>query len=459
MTDFLIKGARGIFTALPGEAARTTGDIRVRAGKIAEIGALTPEAGERIVDASGCVVTPGLVNTHHHLFQSLMKGVTDGLDSPLFRWLRVVPYTYWDKLDEEALRVSAMVGMAELALSGATTIADHHYIFSDTYDFDPGDLLFDTASKFGVRFAFCRGGATMGRSFDDGRLKPIPTESLEAMLGSVEASAARWHDASPDSMRRVVLAPTTPTFSLDPGELREMAATARAKGLRMHTHLSETTDYDAWTESKYGKRPIHWMGEQGWLGPDVWFAHLTTADDSEVRALYETGAGMAHCPQANARLGSGVAPADKLSRLGGNVSLAVDGAAANEAADMASALYAAFTVHRATKGAGAVSADDVLRWATAGGAKVLGLGAIGTIEPGKSADLAIFDLSNPRYLGQHDPYASPVISAGQAQVRHSFVQGREIVRDGKLPWLDMGKLAEDANRIVARMSAQVAAQG
>lgn len=457
MTNFLIKGARGIFTGLADNRARTTGDIRVRGGVIAQIGALAPEPGEKIVDASGCVVTPGLVNTHHHLFQSLMKGVSDGLDSNLFRWLRVVPYTYWDKLDEEALRVSAMVGMAELALSGATTIADHHYIFSDAYDFDPADLLFDTASKFGVRFVFCRGGATMGRSFDEGRIKPIPTEPLAKMLASVEKSAGRWHDASPDSMRRVVLAPTTPTFSLDEGELREMAQTARSSGLRMHTHLSETSDYDAWTESKYGMRPIHWIGKQGWLGPDVWFAHLTTMDDSEIQALYETGTGMAHCPQANARLGSGVAPADKLSRLGGNVSLAVDGAAANEAADMTSALYAAFTVHRATKGAGAVAADEILRWATAGGAKVLGLDAAGTIEPGKSADIAIFDLTNPRYLGQHDFYASPVISGGQAQVRHSFVQGREIVRDGKLPWLDMEQLAADANRIVARMAAQVVA--
>ncbi len=162
--------------------------------------------------------------------------------------------------------------MAELALSGATTIADHHYIFSDAYDFDPADLLFDTAQKFGVRFVFCRGGATQGRTFDEGRIKPIPTEPLEQMLASVEKSAARWHDPSPDSMRRVVLAPTTPTFSLDEGELREMAKTARAKGLRMHTHLSETSDYDAWTESKYGMRPIHWIGKNDWLGPDVWFA-------------------------------------------------------------------------------------------------------------------------------------------------------------------------------------------
>jgi len=167
-------------------AARGTGDVRVRGGVITDVGALTPKTGETIVDASGCLVTPGLVNTHHHLFQSLMKGVADGLDSNLFRWLCVVPYTYWDKLDEEALR---MVGMAELALSGATTIADHHYIFSDACDFDPAVLLFDTAQKFGVRFVFCRGGATQGLTFYEGRLKPISTEPLDKWL---HTSPSKW---------------------------------------------------------------------------------------------------------------------------------------------------------------------------------------------------------------------------------------------------------------------------
>jgi cytosine/adenosine deaminase-related metal-dependent hydrolase len=188
----------------------------------------------------------------------------------------------------------------------------------------------------------------------------------------------------------------------------------------------------------------------------VWFAHLTTADDSEVQALYETGAGMAHCPQANARLGSGIAPADKLSRLGGAVSLAVDGAAANEAADMISALYTAFSVHRAAKGAGALDPDTAMSWATSGGARVLGLDAVGLIEVGKSADIVLFDVSNPRYLGQHDPLAGPVISGGQAHVRASFVAGREIVRDGRLPWLDMEQLVADANAVVARLGAAIA---
>jgi cytosine/adenosine deaminase-related metal-dependent hydrolase len=452
MTSFLIKGARGILTGRKGEAARRHGDIRVVDGVIAEIGALAAQPGEKIIDGGGRVVTPGLVNTHHHLFQSVLKSVPAGINESLAKWLRLVPYTYWDKIDEEALRVSATIGMAELALSGATTIADHHYIFSKSYEFDPAEVLFDTADKFGVRFALCRGGATKGRNFDEDNTVPMPTETLDEMVDSITATAKRYHDGSDDSMRRVVFAPTTPTFSLEPEELRDLARASRALGLRLHSHLSETTDYDNYTMAKYGMRPVHWISQYEWLGPDVWFAHLVTCDESEVRVLYETGAGMAHCPQANARLGSGVAPADMLSKLGGNVSLAVDGAAANEAADMISALYTAFCVHRAAKGVDALDAETALEWATAGGAKILGLNSIGTIEVGKSADIVLYDLNAPRYLGQLDPLVGPIISAGDAHVRHSFVKGREIVRDGKLPWLDMEQLAADAARVTQRIA-------
>lgn len=452
MTSFLITGALGILTGVPGEQARASGDIRVREGRIAEVGRLAPKPGEQIVDASGCVVTPGLVNTHHHLFQSVLKAVPEGMNQPLAPWLRLVPYSYWDRLDEEAMRVAVTVGLAELALSGATTVADHHYFYSERYDFDPNEILFETAERFGIRFVLARGGATKARSFDDGRITPLPTEPLEAMLRDVEAVAARWHDPAPDAMRRVALAPTTPTFSLETGELREAAAAARAMGLRLHSHLSENLDYVRYTLAAFGQRPVPWLAEHGWLGPDVWFAHLVECDANEVQLLAETGTAMAHCPQANARLGSGIAPADALARAGGVVSLAVDGAAANEAADMISALYAAFSLHRAAKGADAMAAEEVLRWATAGGAAALGLPAIGTIAPGMAADLALFDLSHPRYLGQHDRLIGPVISGGQAHLRASFVAGREVVRNGRLPWLDMEKLAADAARVTARLA-------
>ena len=450
MTDFIIVNAEGILTGLAGGEARTSGNVRVRGGRIDSIGALSPESGERVVDASGCVVAPGLVNTHHHLFQSVLNSVPAGLKEALAAWLRLVPYTHWDRLTGPALKTAARIGIAELVLSGATTIADHHYFYSDLYDFDPGEILFGAAEEFGVRFVLARGGATKARRFDSNDITPLPTEPLEAMIASVGRDAKRWHDPAPDAMRRVVMAPTTPTFSLHERELRELAAAARAMGVRLHSHLSENMDYVTYTLENFGKRPVEWLAGHDWLGPDVWFAHLVECDEAEVRLLAETGTGMAHCPQANARLGSGIAPADLLHELGGTVSLAVDGAAANEAADMGSALYSAFLLHRAAKGVGAVMPETVLHWATAGGARVLGLDATGSLEPGKAADIAVFDLSEPRCLGQHDQMVSPVISGG-AKVRHSFVAGRTIVENGRIPWLDMAELAEDAKIAVDGM--------
>lgn len=452
MTQLLIKGAKGILTGLEGAGARRSGDIRIKNGVIREIGPLAAQSGEEVVDASGCVVTPGLVNTHHHLFQSVMKAAPQGINEALAKWLRVVPYRYWDKIDEEALRVSATIGLAELVLSGATTIADHHYLFSPQYDFDPIETLFETAGQFGVRFVLCRGGATKGRNFDGDNTTPMPMETVDQMIGAVGDAASRRNDPAPDSMRRIVMAPTTPTFSLEESELKEIAAAARGFGLRLHSHLSENTDYNNYTMAKFNMRPVDWIARHDWLGPDVWFAHLVTCDREEVRLLFETGTGMAHCPQENARLGSGIAPADILAEMGGAVSLAVDGAAGNEAADMITALYSAFTIHRAAKGVPSITAERALSWATTGGAKVLGLDAIGEIAPGKAADLVLFETHAPRYFGQHDPLVGPIISGGAPRIRRSYAAGREIIRDGIIPWLDLDQLAADAGRVVQRMT-------
>ncbi len=452
MTSTLIKGAIGIMTGLKGPAGRRTGDIRVAGGRIAALGDLSPLPGERVIDAAGCVVYPGLVSTHHHLFQSMLKGIPAGLHLPLFGWLREVPFSHWNRLDREAMEVGATVGIAELLLSGATTIADHHYMFAAHDDFDPADLLFGVAARFGVRFVLCRGGQTKTRTFDTPDILPMPTEPLDAMIRGVERAAQRHHDPAPDAMKRVVFAPTTPPWSVDQGELKEIAQAARGLGLRLHSHLSETTDYVKWALDVHGKRPIHWIADHGWLGPDVWFAHLVHMEEDEIRILAETGTGMAHCPQSNCRLGSGTAPADILDRMGGTVSVAVDGAGSNEAADMISEMHAAWHVHRAAKGADAVSVDDVVRWSTAGGAKVLGLPSIGTIEVGQQADLAVFDLTHPRYAGLHDPLIGPVASAGTPHLRCVMVAGRTVVEEGAIPGLDMAALAARARDVVARVA-------
>jgi cytosine/adenosine deaminase-related metal-dependent hydrolase len=432
-----------------GDAAgtRLTGAIRIVAGRIAEVGDLTPQPGEEVLDASGCVVTPGLVNTHHHLFQSVLKGLA--INRSLEAWLEEVPYTYWPRLDEDTLRISARIGLAELALSGATTVCDHHYVFSDRYDYDPAEVLFEEAARFGMRFVLARGGMARGRAFGPG-VPTAPTETVPAFLDGIARAVARWHDPSPDAMTRVACAPTTPNFNFIADDLPEIAQEARRLGLRLHGHLSENSGYAAHTIANFGQRPVPWLAGLEWLGPDVWFAHLVDVTADEVAMLAETGTAMAHCPQANARLGSGIAPAPALHRAGGIVSLAVDGAGANEAADMGAALYSAFTLHRATHGADAIDPGTILHWATMGGATALGLTATGHIAPGKAADIAIFDLARPRTFGLHDPALAPMIS-GAAQVRHSIVAGRVILRDGKVPWLDMGALAEDAARKTARL--------
>ena len=436
-----------------GEAAgtRAPGAIRVENGIITELGDLTPRPGEETIDAAGCVVTPGLINTHHHLFQSVLKGLA--MNAALDTWLAQVPYRYWPSLDEDALRVSARIGLAELALTGATTVCDHHYLFPDSYDYDPAEILFDEAQKLGLRFVLARGGMTRGRRFDDPSIPPSPNEPLTAFLDGINRAATRWHDPSDMAMTRVACAPTTPNFNVTPDELVEIAQEARRLGLRLHCHLSENEGYAAHTLKTFGKRPVPWLADKGWLGEDVWFAHLVDLTADEVALLAETGSAMAHCPQANARLGSGVAPAPALHGLGGTVSLAVDGAGANEAADMGMALYSAFALQRAIGGVDAVTAETVLHWATMGGAKTLGLNGIGRIAPGMAADITLFDLTSPRTFGLHDPALAPVVS-GAANVRHSFVGGRPVIRDGTLPGLDLAALAEDAARVTARIAAQ-----
>lgn len=452
VTSFVIMGIEHGLTGKLGTAARFTGALRVRDGMIAEIGNLTPENGEQVIDASGCVVSPGFINTHHHLFQSLMKAVPTTHTKGLDEWVMNSPYTFWPCLDEKALRTSALVGLAELALSGTTTVSDMHYIFAHSLDYDPAEVLVEVATQFGMRFVLGRGGLTHGRPWHSAELPPAPTETLAEMLTGLEEAAKRWHDPSPTSMTRVAATPVTTVFNLRAGEVREIAQTARALGLRLHTHLSENDTYVRATMDRFGKRPVHWMAEQEWVGDDVWLAHLVKCDIEELRLLAQSGTAMAHCPQSNARLGSGVAPAPLLARTGGIVSLGVDGTSANEAGDMGQALYCAFTIHRGVASdPTATTAETVLHWATAGGARALGFDGIGTLEVGKAADIVVIGLDHPRYFGQHDATIGPIISGGELHVRQSFVGGKPLVVNGQVPWLDLDQLRRDAAATVTAM--------
>ncbi|MDP1943012.1 amidohydrolase family protein [Rhodoferax sp.] len=465
----LIRNAAAILTGLSGSAARHAGpDIRVRDGKITAMGQLSTEPGERQIDASGCVVYPAWVNTHHHLFQSLLKGDPLGINATLTPWLSATPFRLRPAMDEDMFRLAARIGLVELALSGCATVADHNYHYWPGMPFDSSAILFEEAEALGLRFVLCRGGGTLSRIASDNLPPSLRPETLDGYLADIERVAARFHDSAPDSMRRVVVAPTTPPHSMRPEELRECAAFARSHGLRLHSHLSETVHYHDTVQAQHGITPVRFAESVGWLGPDVWFAHLVKLDADEIAVLGATGTGIAHCPQSNGRLGSGIAPVRALEDAGAPVSIGVDGAASNEAADMLSETHAAWLMQRARAGeatlaqhrggqgeaqaAQAATVEDVVRWGTAGGAKVLGLPAVGTLAEGQAADIAIYALDrDPRYFGLHDPAIGPVASGGSAHLKALLIGGREIVRDGALPGLDLQELGRQARAAVARL--------
>lgn len=470
----LVRGALELWTGRPGAAMRHAGsaDVRIRDGVVAAIGTLAPEPGERVLDASGCVIYPGWVNTHHHLFQSLLKGVPEGLHLPLTPWLAAVTVPYRRHFDrEQMLRIAVRVGLVELALSGCSTVADHQYLNWPGMPYDASAVVFDEADRLGLRLVLARGGQTLARKFAVEAPPQAAPETLDAMLTALEADVRRFHDAGPRPMRRVAAALNTPTWGCRPDELAAIAAAARRLGVRLHSHLSESDDYVRWAREVHGCTPLQFVAEHGWVGPDVWYAHMVHLADDEIRLCAATGTGVAHCPQSNARLGSGIARVPEMMAAGVPVGLAVDGAASNEAADVASEAHACWLLHRADPRRGAqrrdtpmpggdpaaLSVEDVVHLGTAGGARVLGLdeaggpGGIGTLEVGAAADLAVYDLDDPRHFGLHDPAIAPVASGARPRLRALLVGGRVVVEHDRIPGLDLAELRHDARSLVAAM--------
>lgn len=470
--SILIRNAIAVLTGLKGDAARAKGtDLRIRDGKIAAMGTLAPEPGDREIDAGGCVIYPSWVNTHHHLFQSLLKGDTVGLNATLTPWLTATPMRLRPLMTENDFRLAARIGLLELALSGCGTVADHNYHYYPDMPYDSSAILFEEAAKLGLRFVLCRGGGTQSRQEAKDLSAPSRPETLDGFLKDMRRLAREFHDPAPDAMQRVVMAPTTPPHSMLPEELRETARVARELGLRLHSHLSETVHYQDAVHEKHRMRPVEFCETIDWLGADVWYAHLVKLDPEEIALLGRTRTGIAHCPQSNGRLGSGIAPVRALEAAGAQISIGVDGAASNEAADMISETHSAWLMARARAGmeatpyfrggrgeaeAASTTVEDVVRWGSAGGAEVLGLGAVGTLEVGKAADLSIYGLDrDPRYFGLHDPAIGPVASGGTADLRYLFVGGKEVVRDGRVPHLDVIELGRQSREAVKALLARV----
>lgn len=458
--SWLIRNASAILTGLPGSAARVSGpDIRVVDGRIAAIGQLSPQVGEAQIDARDCVVYPAWVNTHHHLFQSLLKGEPQGLNQSLTQWLASTPYRFRGAFDEQSFRLAVRIGLVELARSGCATVADHHYLYYPGMPFDSAAILFEEAEALGLRFVLCRGGATQTRQLEAELPQAMRPEKIDDYLADVARLTQQYHDPAADSYRRIVMAPTTTLHSTTPDELRETARAARQLGIRMHSHLSETVDYLDAARGKFNMTPVQFCAEYEWLGTDVWFAHLVKLLPDEIRMLGQTGTGIAHCPQSNGRLGSGIADILALEAAGVPVSIGVDGAASNEAADMLSETHAAWLLQRARKGqlaqpryaggqfeggADAASIEDVVRWGTTGGAKVLGLDALGGLAVGMAADLAIYALDDPRYFGLHDLAIAPVACGGRAQLQALLVGGKRVVENDHITGLDLAALGREA---------------
>ncbi|MEM8786996.1 MAG: 8-oxoguanine deaminase [Pseudomonadota bacterium] len=445
MSALLIRNARVVATMDDAGSELADADIVLRDGRI--VGFDAAAAGDAaVLDATGCVVTPGLINTHHHMFQSLTRAVPAGQDAPLFDWLRAL-YPIWARMGPEDIFVSTQLALAELALSGCTLSADHLYLFPNGARLDDSIAA---AAQIGLRFHPTRGSMSIGQSA--GGLPPDAlVEAEPQILNDTVRVIDTFHDPHPDAMVRVAVAPCSP-FSVSQGLMRDSAALARDKGVRLHTHLAENDQDIQFSQDRFGCRPGIYAEDLGWVGSDVWHAHCIKLDTREIALFAGTGTGVAHCPCSNARLASGIAPVMAMTAAGVPVGLGVDGSASNDSGHLLAEARQAVLMQRLAGGAAAMGARAALRLATRGGAAVLGWPEAGQIVPGALADLAVWDTAALPLAGAWDPVASLVL-CGPPPVRDLIVGGRPVVRDGRLLTADTRAIAgHAAARVTALMA-------
>jgi cytosine/adenosine deaminase-related metal-dependent hydrolase len=426
------------------------GHVVCEEGRIAAVGegpATSAPDGARRIDGRGKLATPGLVNSHHHLYQHATRGYAQ--QATLFEWLTAL-YPIWAHIDGDVVDAAARAALAALARSGCTTTTDHHYIFPR----GAGDLLaveIEAARAIGLRFHPCRGAMDLGQS--RGGLPPDAiVEERDAILAASADAIDRFHDSSPGAMVRIALAPTSP-FSVTTELMAETAELARARGVRLHTHLAETDDEEEFCRERFGKRPLEYLDGLGWLGDDVWLAHCVHLDGGEAARMGATGTGVAHCPTSNGRLGAGIAPVAALLAAGAPVGLGVDGAASNECGELVDELRAALVVARASGGPAALTARQALELATRDGARCLGRDdELGHLSVGALADVALWDLGELGYAGIADPVAALAFGPTR-HVDALLVGGEVVVEDGELRTADPVTLAAGLERASARMRA------
>ena len=445
----LLKNFDLVATMDPDRREIRGGYVLVEGNKIAAVG--EDPAGihaDETIDGTGKILLPGFVNTHHHLYQTLFRNVPGAANSKLFDWL-VFLYERWKGIDEEAVRVSAAVGLSELLLSGATTSSDHFYLFPNGHPY-LFDALVDGARMTGIRFHPCRGSMSLSKK--DGGLPPDSVVQTEdEILNDCQRVIERYHDPAPFSMLRVAIAPCSP-FSVTPDLMRKSTELADEYGVLLHTHLAETVDEELFCQEKFHARPVDYIEQLGWLRDDAWFAHLVHIDDSDIDKLSAAKVGMAHCPSSNMILGSGIAPVVPLMDTDVKISLGVDGAASNDTSNMIREIRQAMLLQRVRYGAESFSARDALYLATMGGASVLHReDEIGSIEPGKAADLIAFDLTQIEFAGGLSDPVAALVHCGADRVDFAMVNGEFRVREGRLVDESIYQLIPRHNEISLRL--------
>ena len=441
-----IKSPLAVFTANNQDAGN---GIVVRGSTIVELvakGSTPTTHYDEIYDASRSVLLPGLINTHHHLYQTLTRAFPPALNKRLFPWLQTL-YPVWAKLQPEMLSTATELGLSELMLSGCTTVSDHHYLFPEALT-EAIDIQVQAAQVVGSRVTLTRGSMSLGQ--DQGGLPPQSTvQTDEVILRDSERLIRTYHDSSEGAMVNIALAPCSP-FSVTSELMTKTAQLARAHGVRLHTHLAETEDENSFCLSTFGMRPVDYLESVGWMGSDVWLAHGIHFNDEELVRLGQAGVGVCHCPSSNMVLASGICRTLELEAKGSPVGLGVDGSASNDGSNMIQEVRQAMLINRLRYQADEVTHLDALRWATKGSAAVLGRDDIGELAVGKQADIALFNLDEPRFSGSHDPLAALVL-CGAHQADAVMVAGQWKVIDGALVKGDIHTLVAKHSGLAAQL--------
>jgi len=450
MKTILIKNALRIARMNDSREEISGGDILIEGNLIKQVGRDIPARADRVIDAKDCVVLPGFVNTHHHLYQTLTRNLPAVQDSKLFDWLLYL-YEVWRHVTPEGVYVSAQVGLGELLLTGCTTSSDHFYLFPGGKSADLIDREISGARSVGMRFHACRGSMSRGRS--KGGLPPDDVVQTEdEIMRDCERLVQAYHDRKACAMTRIALAPCSP-FSVTTELLKLSAVMAKQWDVRLHTHLAETIDEEAFCLATHKMRPLAYMESVGWLeGGRAWFAHCVHMNAAESRLMGQTRTGVAHCPSSNLRLGSGIAPVRMYLKDRVPVGLGVDGSASNDSSAMLPEARQAMLVARVKSGVDSMPARDALWLATRGGAEVLGRDDIGELSPGKAADLSIFDVSDIDFAGSlSDPVAAVLFCGAGVRAKHVLVDGRPVVENGRLALVDQAAVARQANKLSQEM--------